>query len=129
MNLEVYTALENEIEYTKKLIEELKNKKSTVLILPETFCDHYKPKELSKYIRKKVNEHIKYNTDLTIFTYSKIVFDSVRVVVKENNYEGLKVYFKTKERELLGIVLPNGRMDNWPDGFFDTEENLLIELL
>ena len=63
-------------------------------------------------------------TLLTI-TDNDLVFDYIRNVILDNKAEGFYTIFKDKRYD----ILPNGRINNWPYGMFDTHSYLLARIL
>lgn len=62
---------------------------------------------------------------LLIETNNLLLFSHIRVQIKENELEGYSVQYQD---EIIPID-KNGRLPSWPDGFFDTWDNLLTRLL
>ena len=74
-----------------------------------------------------------------IETHSDHILNGIRISVKKQflNNENVKLFFVEKaieeSRSIHKIqephILPNGRLDFWPDGFFDEWEKALDEII
>ncbi len=71
-------------------------------------------------------------------THSDHVLNGIRVAVKKGKLDpketGLFFFYKDKEESykhkvLCPVLDRNGRLDEWPEGFFDEWDNALLELL
>lgn len=71
-------------------------------------------------------------------THSDHVLNGIRVAVKKQVLEPSKVKFfffykdiedSYKHKVICPVIDKNGRLDKWPDGFFDEWDNALLELL
>lgn len=71
-------------------------------------------------------------------THSDHVLNGIRVAVKKEKLEpektGLFYFYKDiedsyKHRVICPVLDKNGRLDQWPEGFFDEWDNALLELL
>lgn len=72
------------------------------------------------------------NNDITIFTHSSVLINGLRVGLKRNiiKPEQLIIIFVDANGVLINLPFDkDGRCDVWPEGFMDTHENALIELL
>lgn len=70
--------------------------------------------------------------DLTIFTHSSALINGVRVGVKRGimSHKNVVIVFYTDEGEATELHMNHiGRFDKWPDGFIDTWDKALEELL
>lgn len=62
---------------------------------------------------------------LLVITDNALELDYIRNIICDNKAEGYYLMFKGQRHE----ILPNGRVDNWPYGMFDTYQYLLARLL
>lgn len=67
-----------------------------------------------------------YYPDGTLLTVTDndLVFDYIRNVILDNKAEGFYAIFKDKRYD----ILPNGRINDWPYGMFDTYQFLLARI-
>lgn len=56
---------------------------------------------------------------------NEIQFNDVRVQIKQEQRTGYMIYWNGHKL----LIDKNGRLPEWPDGFYDASTNLLIELL
>jgi len=76
---------------------------------------------------------------LIVETHSDHILNGIRVAVKKDKVDADRVsllYFKREienREHRAKIIIPkidqDGRIDKWPDGFFDEWENMLDELI
>lgn len=125
--IKIYTTSDK--KYEKSIIEKLKKENATLLVLPEFCSGNRMPSELSNYVLKKTMEHIVNDVDLTIFTYSEIVFYSVRTAIRNMNYSNSIVYYCENDKIIESCIDKSGRVEKWPKGYFDTIEQLLLKLI
>lgn len=96
--------------------------------------------DLSEYIYKKAEEMYIKNKDLTIITYSDVVFDTIRVFVRDCNYNfKYNNYDKKCNSECIFVdkdgenniynILDTGKLAHCRDGMFDVKKELLTMLL
>lgn len=96
--------------------------------------------DLSEYIYKKAEEMYIKNKNLTIITYSDVVFDTIRVFVRDCNYNfkysnydkkcSCECIFVDKDgKNNIYNILDTGKLAHWRDGMFDVKQELLTMLL
>jgi predicted ATPase len=75
---------------------------------------------------------------ILVETHSDHLLNGVRVSVKQNNIDSNNVkvdfFYKDQEKQYAHSfrelhINPDGKMDHWPQGFFDEWENALVDLL
>jgi hypothetical protein len=68
---------------------------------------------------------------VVVVTQSSIVFDTLRVAIKENRLHACDVSIEwIVDSEKLNLSIDqDGRLPYWPAGFFDTTELLLAKLI
>lgn len=77
------------------------------------------------------------NVQIILETHSDHILNGIRIAVKKQKIEGEKVnllyFYKDREDYKHKIKNPilhnNGRISEWPEGFFDEWDNALMELL
>lgn len=95
-----------------------------IIFLPESLGLH--PENLYEYLLNK----IKTIENCSIFTYSSDVFSAVRLMALRGELEPLPILkYYTKYGVTTLKLYSDGGVNDWPKGFFDWEENCLMELL
>jgi len=92
----------------------------------------YHEKVIADKFGDMVALHIKELGDDTagvIYLSSSLLFNKLRLMVKEGALEPFEVLTITNGDILTSHVDKNGRMDFWPDGVFDTERDIIADLL
>lgn len=132
----VITTNENRLTYEgyKKVHGYIERQGSTPSLLPVCAEDinTYHEKVIAEKYGSTVALHIKELRDDTagvIFLTSSLLFNKLRLMVKEGTLEPFDVLTITSEDILKSHVDKNGRMDLWPSGVFDTEMNIISTLL
>lgn len=78
------------------------------------------------------------DVQVIVETHSDHVLNGIRVAVKKQVLEPSKTKFfffykdiedSYKHKVICPVIDKNGRLDKWPDGFFDEWDNALLELL
>lgn len=62
---------------------------------------------------------------LLVKTRNELMFQFIRVKIKEQQVDGYYLIFKGQKI----TIDRNGMLSDWPNGLFDEETNLLLELI
>lgn len=99
-------------------------------------CDYAPiPKEPSarlQWVSTFIKNNKSRDIEIAVVTHCEIIFDKFRVCVKDNviSSTDLKILWVEDGNDPVEIsVESNGRVNYWPVGFFDSQENVLNELL
>ena len=104
------------------------DRQSNLIKFPEAKAIH--PYDLFDEVMNIIQESFESDQDLIILTYSEIVFNTVRLWVARNHFEGALLVYMHDDRS--GEAMPmskDGEIDSWPRGMFDLEQKILHELI
>ena len=141
MKIYVFTSTSDfsSIRLLSKAKERMKKEKmenSFFMRFPERMSCH--PTVLYDGVRQMILDNYKKNVPICIATWDSLVFDAVRVIVKEANDPNMNCkcfqYSRNPDGSgnvVVGTVLNNGLMDIWVKGCLssDVQENALMRLL
>jgi predicted ATPase len=126
------------ISYTLPIIVAILSSEPGTLILLENPEAHLHPKGQSK-MGELLALAASCGVQIIVETHSDHLLNGIRLAVRDSKIEPEDVqlhYFQRKEEEgmmLSEVTSPridkNGRIDKWPDGFFDEWRNMLSKLI
>lgn len=126
------------ISYTLPIITAVLASEPGTLILLENPEAHLHPKGQSK-MGELLALAASCGVQIIIETHSDHVLNGIRLAVHDGKIESEDVqlhYFERKEKEGMMVskvtspkIDKNGRIDQWPDGFFDEWRNILAKLI
>jgi len=126
------------VTYTLPILVAILSAKPKTLILLENPEAHLHPKGQSK-IGELLALAASCGVQIIVETHSDHVLNGIRLAVHDKRIEAKVVqlhYFQKKEEDGIAVsevISPNidqdGRIDEWPDGFFDEWRNILAKLI
>jgi len=124
------------ISYTLHVLVALLSSKPGTLLLLENPEAHLHPRGQSQ-LGGLIAQAAQAGVQILVETHSDHILNGIRVAVHDNllSHENLKLYYLTRQADANAAVViepkmdRHGRIDQWPDGFFDEWEKRLEQLL
>ncbi len=124
------------LTYTLPIFLSILNAKKGSVVIVENPEAHLHPQaqvEMGVFLSKAADAGVQ----IIIETHSDHILNGIRLAVKQKKLESSKVQLhyivrpdlKKGAEVVMPKILPDGRIERWPDGFFDQYETVLSQLI